>query len=115
MKGMYALSDERVAEGFLENPYWQYFCGMEFFEHRLPLDPSSMTRWRKRAGSKGFESLLTETLKTAETAGELKDKDFSRVNVDTTVQEKNITFPTDAKLLCKGIELLARHSRRNGL
>jgi IS5 family transposase len=115
LKGMFALSDERVVEGFLENPYWQYFCGLEFFEHRLPLDSSSMTRWRKRVGSKGFEDLLSETLKTAETVGELKDKDFSRVNVDTTVQEKNITFPTDAKLLCKGIELLTRHSKRNGV
>jgi IS5 family transposase len=115
LKGMFALSDERVVEGFLENPYWQYFCGMEFFEHRLPLDSSSMTRWRKRAGSRGFEDLLTETLQTAERTGQLQEKDFNRLNVDTTVQEKNITFPTDAKLYFKGIELLVRRSKRNGI
>jgi IS5 family transposase len=114
LKGMFALSDEELVEGFLENPYWQYFCGMEFFEHRLPLDSSSMTRWRKRIGSRGFEAMLSETLKAAERTGGLKGGDFDRVNVDTTVQEKNITFPTDAKLLYKGIELLVRHSRRNG-
>lgn len=115
LKGMFKLSDEGVVEGFLENPYWQYFCGMEFFEHRLPLDSSSMTRWRKRVGSKGFEELLSETLRLAEESGELKESDYQRVNVDTTVQEKNITYPTDAKLLCKGVELLARHCRRSGI
>jgi IS5 family transposase len=115
LKGMFALSDEKLIEGFLENPYWQYFCGMEFFEHELPLDSSSMTRWRKRTGASGFEAMLSETLKAAERTGELRKGDFSRVNAGTTVQEKNITFPTDAKLLHKGIELLVRHSRRNGI
>ncbi len=75
LKAMHALSDERIVEGFLENPYWQYFCGMEFFEHRLPLDSSSMTRWRKRVGSKGFEDLLQETLRLAEASGQLKEND----------------------------------------
>jgi IS5 family transposase len=115
LKGMFSLSDESVVEGFLENPYWQYFCGFEFFVHELPLDSSSMTRWRKRAGTKGFENMLSETLAVAERTGELKQKDFNRVNVDTTVQEKNVTFPTDAKLLSKGIELIARNSRREGI
>ncbi len=115
LKGMYALSDERMVEGFLENPYWQYFCGMEFFEHRLPLDSSSMTRWRKRVGAKVFEDLLQETLRFAAATGQLKEEDYKRVNVDTTVQEKNIAHPTDAKLLCKGIELLVRHCKRNGI
>jgi IS5 family transposase len=115
LKGMFAISDEAVVEGFLENPYWQYFCGFEFFEHELPLDPSSMTRWRKRADARGFEDMPAETLRTAEGAGELRQNGLKRVNADTTAQEKNVTFPTDARLLCKGTELLARHSRRNGI
>lgn len=115
LKAMNSLSDERTAEMFLENPYWQYFCGLEFFVHSLPFDPSSMTRWRKRVGSRGFESLLSQTLEVAQKGGSLRESDFKRMNVDTTVQEKNITFPTDAKLLCKAIELIVRHSRRHGV
>lgn len=88
LKGLYDLSDEDVVEVFLENPYWQYFCGMEFFEHKLPLNSSSMTRWRKRVGSRGFETLLKETLETAISMNCLKQKDMLKVTVDTTVQEK---------------------------
>lgn len=52
------LSDESVVEMWLENPYWQYFCGYEYFQHRFPLDPSSLVRWRKRIGTEGMEFLL---------------------------------------------------------
>ena len=115
LKGLHDLSDEGVVEGFLENPYWQYFCGMEFFEHKLPLNSSSMTRWRKRVGSRGFETLLQETLKTALSLKYLKRRDMLKVTVDTTVQEKNITFPTDVKLYAKGTEILVREAKRAGI
>src|SRR5690554_5707321 len=59
----FALSDEAVVSRWAENPYWQHFCGEMFFQHRLPIDPSSLTRWRNRIGEEGVEWLLTETIK----------------------------------------------------
>jgi len=65
LKYTFNESDESVVERFLENPYWQYFCGYEFFQHQLPLDPSSQVRWRKRIGPKGGEKRMHPTLETA--------------------------------------------------
>lgn len=53
----YALSDEDVVWGWVENPYWQLFCGETWFQHHPPIDPSSLTRWRKRIGEEGLEWL----------------------------------------------------------
>jgi hypothetical protein len=99
LKHTYNLSDEAVCELWLENAYYQYFCGEEFFQHRLPLDRSSMTNWRNRMGEERLRTLLQESLATATRTGAMKPSELSRVIVDTTVQPKNITFPTDAKLL----------------
>ncbi len=94
----YALSDEAVVARWAENPYWQHFCGEVFFQHRLPLDPSSLTRWRKRIGEEGVEWMLTETIEAGKRAGTVKGNDLKRVTVDTTVMEKTIAHPTDARL-----------------
>ncbi len=94
----YALSDEAVVARWAENPYWQHFCGETFFQHRLPLDPSSLTRWRKRIGEEGVEWLLTQTIEAGKRAGAVKGNDLKKVTVDTTVMEKNIAHPTDARL-----------------
>lgn len=94
----FALSDEAVVARWAENPYWQHFCGETFFQHRLPLDPSSLTRWRKRIGEEGVEWLLTQTIEAGKRAGMVKGTDLKRVTIDTTVMEKNITHPTDARL-----------------
>jgi IS5 family transposase len=94
----YALSDEAVVARWAENPYWQHFCGETFFQHRLPLDPSSLSRWRKRIGEEGVEWMLTETIEAGKRAGTVKSSDLKRVTVDTTVMEKNISHPTDARL-----------------
>jgi transposase, IS5 family len=94
----FALSDEAVVARWAENPYWQHFCGETFFQHRLPLDPSSLTRWRKRIGEEGVEWLLTQTIEAGKSAGVVKGNDLKRVTVDTTVMEKNIAHPTDARL-----------------
>jgi len=92
------LSDESVLELWLENPYWQYLSGMKWFEHELPIDSSSMSRWRTRIGESGAEVLLKETIKAGLTLKVIKKSQLEKVNIDTTVQEKNIRFPTDARL-----------------
>jgi transposase, IS5 family len=108
LKHTYDLSDESVCERWIENPYYQYFCGEEFFQHRLPLDRSSMTNWRNRMGEERLQALLQESLAVAARTGALKPRDLARVIVDTTVQPKNVTFPTDAKLLNRAREKLVK-------
>lgn len=98
LKHAFDLSDEEVVSQWVENPYWQLFCGEEFFRHEFPIDPSSMTRWRKRVESAGLETLLAETIAAGLKTKVLTQTSLNRLNVDTTVQEKAITFPTDAKL-----------------
>jgi len=111
----FALSDEAVVARWSENPYWQYFCGEAFFQHRLPIDPSSMTRWRKRIGEEGVEWMLTQTIEAGKRAGMVKGNDLKRVTVDTTVMEKNIAHPTDAQLYEKARRKLVGLAREAGI
>ena len=115
LKHSYNLSDETVCELWIENPYYQYFCGEEFFQHWLPLDRSSMTNWRHRMGEERLQALLQESLAVATRTGAMKPGDLARVIVDTTVQPKNITFPTDAKLLNRAREKLVKLAKRLGV
>ena len=110
LKYTFDLSDEALLDGFLENPYWQYFCGFEYFQHRLPTDPSNMTRFRDRVGDQGFEKMLHTLLRTAQDMKALTTYDLHKVNVDTTVQEKAIAFPTDSRLYYKMREKLVHLS-----
>jgi len=112
LKHAYNESDESVVTRLLENPYWQYFCGFKQFQHELPIDPSSMTRWRKRLGPDKIEELLTVTIHTAKEEKLLTEKHVERVNVDTTVQEKAIAFPTDARLYHKARRVLVRLAKK---
>ena len=98
LKYTYNLSDEDIVEGWVENPYWQCFSGMKFYERVAHIDPSSMTRWRKRIGEAGAEELLKETIHAGLKKKAVKPHQLKRVNVDTTVQEKEVRFPTDARL-----------------
>ena len=109
------LSDEVLCARWVENPYYQYFCGEEFFQHELPFDRSSMTRWRQRMGDEKLEALLQESLFVAVRLGAAKPADFTQVIVDTTVQEKNAAFPTDAKLMHRARERLVRLAEQHGL
>lgn len=115
LKHTYNLSDEVLCELWIENPYYQYFCGEEFFQHRLPLDRSSMTNWRNRMGEERLQALLQESLAVATRSGAIKPSEFSRVIVDTTVQPKNITFPTDAKLMHRAREKLVTLAQKLGV
>jgi IS5 family transposase len=115
LKHAFDESDESVVERFLENPYWQYFCGNEYFEHALPLDPSSLVYFRRRVGAEGFEALLKETLETAKRGGLLKASECKRVNVDTTVQEKAVAYPTDPSLYQKMRVKLTAAARSRGI
>jgi IS5 family transposase len=115
LKHAFDESDESVVDRFLENPYWQYFCGFDYFEHELPIDPTSMVRFRKRVGSEGLDLLLKETVETARRCKVLKDSDCKRVNVDTTVQEKAIAYPTDSGLYHKMRIKLVAASRARGI
>jgi transposase, IS5 family len=65
LKYIHNVSDEVVVRRWVENPYWQYFSGMEYFEHRFPFDSSSMSRWRKKVNEEQLSSLLQESLSAA--------------------------------------------------
>jgi IS5 family transposase len=101
LKHMEALSDERLMEVWVTNPYYQYFCGETHFQHRPPVDPTSMVKWRHRLGEEGTEWLLTTVVDSAVNSGVVDRSSFAHVSVDSTVMEKNIAYPTDSALLEK--------------
>ena len=114
LKHIYGLSDEGVCERWIYDPYFQHFTGEEFFQHAFAHERSDLSHWRKRLGGK-LELLLAESLRVAHESGALQTKDLARVTVDTTVQPKNIAFPTDAKLLHAAIKGLNRLARKHGV
>jgi IS5 family transposase len=115
LKHMHNLSDEVLGERWVENPYYQLFCGEEFFQHKLSFDRSSLTRWRQRMGEAKLAGLLQESLSVAIRTGAAKPSDFTKVIVDTTVQEKAVAYPTDAKLMHRARERLVRLARKHGV
>ena len=115
LKHTYDLSDEALCERWLENPYYQLFCGDEFFQHRLVFDRSSLTRWRQRMGEEKLQALLQESLSVATRTEAIKPADLNRIIVDTTVQPKNVMFPTDARLLNRAREILVRLAKKHGV
>jgi IS5 family transposase len=115
LKDLKGLSDEEVCEVWRENPYFQYFCGEEYFQHRLPVEPPSLSIFRKRIGEKGAQRLLEETIKLGLKTGAVKNSDINRINVDTTVQEKAIKFPTDTQLCHKAREELVKTAKHHAV
>jgi IS5 family transposase len=115
LKHMHNLSDEALCARWLENPYFQFFCGEHVFRHELPFERSSLSRWRGRLGEERLQALIQESLSVAHRTGALATKDLERVVVDTTVQPKAITHPTDAKLMYRAIVKLAALAKREGV
>jgi transposase, IS5 family len=115
LKHTYGLSDEVLCDRWVENPYYQFFCGEEFFQHRLVFDRSSLTRWRQRMGEERLKVLLQESLSVATKTEAIKPADLNRIIVDTTVQPKNVMFPTDARLLNRARQILVRLAHSGGI
>jgi IS5 family transposase len=115
LKHTFNLSDEKVCAQWVENPYFQYFTGEEYSRHELPHERSVMSRWRERVSEQELARLLQESLRIAHKTGAVRTEDLKRVTIDTTVQPKAITFPTDAKLIHRATVRLAALARRHGL
>lgn len=109
------LSDEQAVAKWVENPYWQYFCGYDYLQWDFPIHPSSLTRWRQRLGEEGMEKILKETIHTALVSGTVQEKDLEEVIADTTVMEKAIAHPTDSKLLAKALDRLVCMAREQNI
>ena len=108
-------SDEAVVCTWVENPYWQFFCGETYLQTEAPIDPSSLTRWRKRIGEEGVETLLAASIDAARRGGVIKPSSAQQVIVDTTVMPKAIAHPTDSRLLDKSRQHLVKAAEDNGL
>lgn len=113
LKQMYNLGDETVVERYLENPYWQHFCGEVHFQYKLPFDPSDFVHFRKRIGEDGMKKIFKQSIDLF--GEETIRREVKEVRVDTTVQEKSITFPTDRKLYERSIEYCKRIAREEGI
>lgn len=115
LQSLYGLSEDDVVNRWPENPYWQYLCGETFFQHQRPIVRSGLSKWRKRIKDKGMEALLQQTLAVGLASGAVKDTSLKRVSVDTTVQPKAVTHPTDAKLLNRSRQRLVRLAKKQGI
>lgn len=113
LKNLYNLSDEGVVARWMENPYMQYFTGEMVFQKRPPIDPADLAKFRKRVGAQGAEILFRISL--AVNSDEVTEKEMEHVLIDSTVQEKNVTYPTDAKLLRKIVVGVLKSAERTGV
>jgi transposase, IS5 family len=115
LKHAYNESDDSVCERWAESVYFQYFCGEDYFQPRLPCDPTNLVRFRQALGEAGVEELLATTIATAVQMKAVTPVEFERVIVDTTVQEKAIAYPTDSRLLEVARARLVQLAQRAGL
>ena len=115
LKHIFRLSDEEVVARWVENPYWQHLCGSKYFEHELPIHPTSMTKWRDKITAAGAEPMLAATIAASLQLKIVQPQSLQRVVVDTTVQPRAVAYPTDAKLYDDMRRKLVRQARRQGL
>lgn len=111
LKHLYNLGDETLEKAWIMNPYMQHFCGRVFFEHEFPCDPSNFVHFRKRIGEKGIEKIFAYSVRMHDA----KTNTSNFVLSDTTVQENNTSFPTDAKLCKKVIDYCNKIARNEGI
>jgi IS5 family transposase len=115
LKHAYNESDESVCERWAQDVYFQFFCGEEYFQARMPCDPTNLVRFRQALGEAGVEELLATTIAAATQMNAITPAEFERVIVDSTVQEKAIAYPTDSRLLEVARIKLVRLAQRAGL
>ena len=115
LKQLKNVSDEDLPELWVENAYWQHFCGEKYFQHAFPIHPTSMTKWRKKMTAEDAQALLQLTIETALKTQAVKQSEFNRVNIDTTVQEKTVSYPTDSGLMVKAMMKLGKLAKANDL
>ena len=115
LKHSFNLSDEEVCQRWSENVLWQFFSGMEYFEHRMPCDATQIGRFRRDVGEEGLEQLLKATVEAAVAMKAVKPKALERVIVDTTVQEKAIAHPVDSRLLEIARHKVVSSAKRAGI
>ena len=113
LKHLRNVSDEMVVSQWSENAYYQYFCGGLEFMPKQPCDASELVHFRNRIGEEGMELILAESIRVNT---DHDDEDhFDTAFIDSTVQEKNITYPTDAKLHKKIIKNVLKIVHDNSL
>ena len=100
---------------WVQNPYFQFFCGDEFMQHDPSVDPSSLSRWRKTLGKADVSRLLAATIEAGEQVGLVRRRSFDQVIVDTTVKHKDIALPLDGELCDKARKHLLKLARKGGI
>jgi transposase, IS5 family len=115
LQHMFDLSDEQVVERWVENPYWQAFCGYDFLQWKLPAHPTSLTHWRQRIGVQGVEKILQLSVSVALRTKTVTPVELTKTISDTTVMPKAITHPVDAKLIRRSIERIVRAAKAAGI
>lgn len=112
LQHMFGVSDERVVQVWVENPYWQAFCGFDFLQWELPVHPTSLTRWRQRLGPQGIEKILQASIQVAVETNTVQSPELKKAICDTTVMPKAVSHPTDAKLIQRSLERIVRAARK---
>ena len=115
LKHAFDESDEGVCERWSETPTWQYFSGLDYFEHKLPCDPTLLVKFRRLLGEEGVEEMLSHTVAAAQNLKFISKKQIETVIVDSTVQPKAVAYPTDSRLLEVARRKLVEIAKKAGL